>query len=491
MGKTEKEQTEIRSNADTNTSNNTGGGDDKEFLRTEPLGKLLLKLALPTVAAQLINMLYNIVDRIYIGHIPEIGATALTGVGVCMPLIMIVSAFAALVGYGGAPRASIFRGKKDKDTAEKILGNCFIVQIVISVLLTIVLLLWNRDFLMAFGASENTIEYGVNYMNIYALGTIFVEITLGMNAFITAQGFAKTGMLSVLIGAVSNIILDPIFIFGFNMDVRGAALATIITQALSCIWVVSFLCGKKTFLKIRRKNLRLAPKIIFPCLALGAATFIMQASESVISVCFNSSLQKYGGDIAVGAMTILTSVMQFAMLPLQGLGQGAQPIISYCYGAGDAGRVRSAFKLLLKVSMTYSIILWALVMLLPGGFAAMFTTDAVLMEYTRTALRIYMASMFLFGIQIACQMTFNALGKAVESIVVAVMRKFILLIPLIYIMPQIIKSNQAIAVYVAEPIADLLAVTFTAILFAVQFRKTLRKIQKAYDDLDSCSLRAV
>ena len=491
MGKTEKEQTEIRSNADTNTSNNTGGGDDKEFLRTEPLGKLLLKLALPTVAAQLINMLYNTVDRIYIGHIPEIGATALTGVGVCMPLIMIVSAFAALVGYGGAPRASIFMGKKDKDTAEKILGNCFIVQIVISVLLTIVLLLWNRDFLMAFGASENTIEYGVNYMNIYALGTIFVEITLGMNAFITAQGFAKTGMLSVLIGAVSNIILDPIFIFGFNMDVRGAALATIISQALSCIWVVSFLCGKKTFLKIRRKNLRLAPKIIFPCLALGAATFIMQASESVISVCFNSSLQKYGGDIAVGAMTILTSVMQFAMLPLQGLGQGAQPIISYCYGAGDAGRVRSAFKLLLKVSMTYSIILWALVILLPGGFAAMFTTDAVLMEYTRTALRIYMASMFLFGIQIACQMTFNALGKAVESIVVAVMRKFILLIPLIYIMPQIIKSNQAIAVYVAEPIADLLAVTFTAILFAVQFRKTLRKIQKAYDDLDSCSLRAV
>ena len=480
MGQADKNRSEISSSADTNISSSTGGGgDDKEFLRTEPLGKLLLKLALPTVAAQLINMLYNIVDRIYIGHIPEIGATALTGVGVCMPLIMIVSAFAALVGYGGAPRASIFMGKKDKDTAEKILGNCFVVQIMISVILTIVLLIWNRDFLMAFGASENTIEYGVNYMNIYALGTIFVEITLGMNAFITAQGFAKKGMLSVLIGAVSNIILDPVFIFGFDMDVRGAALATIISQALSCIWVVRFLCGNKTFLKIRKKNLRLAPKIIFPCLALGAATFIMQASESVISVCFNSSLQKYGGDIAVGAMTILTSVMQFAMLPLQGLGQGAQPIISYCYGAGDAGRVRSAFKLLFKVSMTYSVLLWLLVMLFPGGFAAMFTTDAALMEYTRTALRIYMASMFLFGIQIACQMTFNALGKAVESIVVAVMRKFILLIPLIYIMPQIITSNQAMAVYVAEPIADLLAVTFTAILFAVQFKKTLRNIQKA------------
>lgn len=451
---------------------------DKEFLRTEPLGRLLLKLALPTVAAQLINMLYNIVDRIYIGHIPDIGATALTGVGVCMPLIMIVSAFAALVGYGGAPRASIFMGKQDKESAEKTLGNCFVLQILISVVLTIVLLIWNRDFLMAFGASENTIEYGVNYMNIYALGTIFVEITLGMNAFITAQGFAKTGMLSVLIGAVANIILDPVFIFGFHMDVRGAALATIISQALSCIWVVSFLCGKKTFLKIRRKNLRLVPKIILPCLALGVATFIMQASESVISVCFNSSLQKYGGDIAVGAMTILTSVMQFAMLPLQGLGQGAQPIISYSYGAGDQDRVRSAFKLLLKVSLGYSVFLWILVMALPGGFAAMFTSDTRLMEYTRTALRIYMESMFLFGIQMACQMTFNALGKAKESIVVAVMRKFVLLIPLIYIMPQILRSDQTMAVYMAEPIADLLAVTFTAVLFGIQFKKILGSMKK-------------
>ncbi|OUN30237.1 MATE family efflux transporter [Blautia sp. An81] len=475
MKQTKKNQTELEKKANSSPG---GVNEDKEFLRTEPLGKLLLRLALPTVAAQLINMLYNIVDRIYIGHIPNIGATALTGVGVCMPLIMIVSAFAALVGYGGAPRASIFMGKQDKESAEKTLGNCFMLQILISVVLTVVLLVWNRDFLMAFGASENTIEYGVNYMDIYALGTIFVEITLGMNAFITAQGFAKTGMLSVLIGAVSNIILDPIFIFGFNMDVRGAALATIISQALSCIWVVSFLCGKKTFLRIRRKNLRLVPKIIMPCLALGVATFIMQASESVISVCFNSSLQKYGGDIAVGAMTILTSVMQFAMLPLQGLGQGAQPIISYSYGAGDSGRVRAAFKLLLKVSLGYSILLWILVMLLPGGFAAMFTSDPQLMEYTRTALRIYMGAMFLFGIQMACQMTFNALGKAKESIVVAVMRKFVLLIPLIYIMPQIMKSNQAMAVYMAEPMADFLAVTFTAVLFAVQFKKILKGIGK-------------
>ncbi len=451
--------------------------DDKEFLGKEPIGKLLLRLALPTVAAQLINMLYNIVDRIYIGHIPEIGATALTGVGVCMPLILIVSAFAALVGYGGAPRASIYMGKKDNESAEKILGNCFTLQIIISVILTVILLIWNRDFLMAFGASENTIEYGVNYMNIYALGTIFVEVTLGMNSFITAQGFAKTGMLSVLIGAVSNIILDPIFIFGFNMDVRGAALATIISQALSCIWVVWFLCGKKTTLKIKKKNIGLQPKVVLPCVALGTSVFVMQASESVISVCFNSSLQRYGGDIAVGAMTILTSVMQFAMLPLQGLGQGAQPIISYNYGAKNVDRVRATYKMLLKVSLAYSCLLWLLVILFPQGFAAMFTTDPELMQYTKTALRIYMAAACLFGIQIACQMTFNALGRAVESIVVAVVRKFVLLIPLIYIMPAILSTDKALAVYMAEPAADVIAVAFTAILFAVQFKKTLAKLE--------------
>ncbi len=449
---------------------------DKEFLGKEPIGKLLLKLALPTVAAQLINMLYNIVDRIYIGHIPEIGADALTGVGVCMPLIMMVSAFAALVGFGGSPRASIAMGKKDNDSAEKILGNCFTTQILISFVLTAVLLIWNRDLLMAFGASENTISYGTRYMNIYSVGTIFVQLTLGMNAFITAQGFAKTGMLSVLIGAVSNIVLDPIFIFGFNMDVQGAALATIISQALSCIWVVSFLFGKKTILKIRKENMRLSASVILPCLALGTSTFIMQASESVISICFNSSLQKFGGDIAVGAMTILTSVMQFAMLPLQGLGQGAQPIISYNYGAGSARRVKDAFKLLLKISLGYSLFLWAMVMILPGGFVRMFTSDLKLIEFTKTALRVYLAALFMMGIQMACQMTFNSLGRAVESIIVAIMRKFVLLLPLIFVLPQIFKNDQTMAVYLAEPIADFLAVSFTIILFAIQFRKALRKM---------------
>ncbi len=450
--------------------------NNKEFLATEPIGRLLVKLAVPTVAAQMINMLYNIVDRIYIGHIPGTGSLALTGVGVCMPLIMIISAFAALVGNGGAPRASILMGKGDKEKAEKILGNCFTTQLIISVILTFVMYLFNRPLLLAFGASENTIEYAVSYMNIYALGTLFVQLTLGMNTFITAQGFAKTGMLSVLIGAIVNIALDPIFIFAFNMGAAGAAMATIISQACSCIWVLSFLFGKKTTLRIKKQNLVLKPEIILPCLALGLSLFIMQASESIISVCFNSSLLKYGGDVAVGAMTILTSVMQFAMLPLQGLGQGAQPIMSYNYGAKNTSRVKKAYFLLLKASLCYSFVLWLLVMLFPQIFAGMFTPDAELIAFTKTALRIYMAVMFIFGIQISCQMAFNSLGKAVSSIIVAVMRKFVLLIPLIYIMPHIYTADKTHAVYMAEPAADIIAVTFTAILFSFQFRKALKEL---------------
>ncbi len=450
--------------------------NDKSFLGTEPVGKLLWRLALPTVAAQVINMLYNIVDRIYIGHIPEVGAMALTGVGVCMPLIMIVSAFAALISNGGAPRASIFMGRGDMESAERTLGNCFTMQLIVSAVLTAALLLWNQDLLLAFGASENTIAYGVRYMNIYAVGTLFVQLTLGMNAFITAQGFAKTGMFSVLIGAVANIVLDPLFIFGFHMGVQGAALATVISQGLSCAWVLAFLLGKKTFLRLRRRHFRLQARIILPSMALGLSVFIMQASESVISVCFNSSLLRYGGDIAVGAMTILTSVMQFAMLPLQGLGQGAQPIISYNYGARNAPRVKATFRLLLRASLCYSILLWGCVMLFPQVFASLFTADAALLAYTQSALRVYMAALLLFGVQMACQMTFTSLGNAKASIVVAVMRKFVLLIPLIYLMPQLMRTNQATAVYLAEPIADAIAVTFTAILFSFQFKKALAEM---------------
>ena len=391
-----------------------------------------------------------------------------------MPLIMIVTAFAALIGSGGGPRASIFMGKNDDQSAAKTLNNCFVVQILLSLVLTAGLLLFNRSFLMAFGASSNTIEYGVRYMNIYALGTIFVQLTLGMNAFITAQGFAKTGMLSVLIGAVANIILDPIFIFAFHMGIQGAALATILSQAMSCAWVLLFLNGKKTYLKIEKKYFRLEKDIILPAVALGVSSFVMQSSESVISICFNSSLLRYGGDIAVGAMTILTSVMQFALLPLQGLGQGAQPIISYNYGAGRLDRVKHGYRLLLAISVSYTTVLWALVMAFPKLFASMFTADAALLDFAGRALRIYLACLFLFGIQVACQMTFTALGKAKASIIVAVTRKFILLLPLIYLMPAVFTADQTTAVYLAEPTADFIAVSFTAALFAVQFRRVLK-----------------
>lgn len=450
--------------------------DTKNFLGTEPVGKLLLKLSVPTVIAQLINMLYNIVDRIYIGHIPGDGSLALTGVGVCMPIIMIVSAFAALVSSGGAPRASIYMGKQDNDSAENILGNCFSLQIIFSVILTAILLIWVKDLLLTFGASENTISYAVDYMNIYAFGTLFVQLTLGMNAFITAQGFTTISMVSVLIGAVCNITLDPIFIFALHMGVKGAALATIISQAISTIWVVLFLCSKKTQLHLRKKYMRLIPKVILPCVALGLAAFIMQASESVVSICFNSSLLRYGGDIAVGAMTILTSVMQFAMLPLQGIAQGAQPISSYNYGAKNADRVKKTFRLLLIVCLSYSAILWAAVQLIPRVFVSIFTADTNLIGFTAPMLKIYLGGLFLFGIQIACQMTFTSLGKAVNSIIVAVVRKFVLLIPLIYIMPHMV-SDSTTGVYMAEPIADIIAVLFTSALFAVQFKKVLAEIQ--------------
>ena len=449
--------------------------ENKEMLGTAPIGKLLFKLAVPTVVAQLINMLYNIVDRIYIGHMPGDGSLALTGVGVCMPIIMIISAFAALIASGGAPKASICMGKNDKESAEKILGGCFSLQLIISAILTAVLLIWNKDLLLMFGASENTIDYASSYMSVYAIGTVFVQLTLGMGAFITAQGFAKTGMMTVLIGAVSNIILDPIFIFGFKLGVRGAALATILSQAISCAWVLIFLSGKRTYLKLQSKYMRIDGKLVFPCVALGLSAFIMQSSESVISVCFNSSLLKYGGDIAVGAMTILTSVMQFAMLPMQGIAQGAQPISSYNYGAKKTERVKKTFRLLLTTCLIYSLTIWAVIMAFPSIFAGIFTPDAELIDFTSKALRIYCAVLGIFGIQIACQMTFVSTGNAPCSIIVAIVRKFVLLLPLIYLMPQLIE-NKTIGVYSAEPVADVIAVTFTAILFAIQFRKSLKSL---------------
>ena len=451
--------------------------DKKAFLGTAPVGKMLLRLALPTVVAQLINMLYNVVDRIYIGHMPENGDLALTGVGVCMPIIMIISAFAALVSSGGAPRASIHMGKGEQDTAEKILGGCLTLQLVISALLTVILLLFNRPLLLAFGASENTIAYATDYMAVYALGTVFVQLTLGMNAFVTAQGFTKISMLSVVIGAVANIALDPLFIYGFDMGVQGAALATILSQSLSCLWVVSFLVSKRSILRIKRANLTLSPGIILPCLALGSATFVMQASESVISVCFNSSLLGYGGDIAVGAMTILTSVMQLALLPLQGIAQGAQPILGYNYGAKNADRVKKTYRILLITCLTYSLVIWGLVLLFPRAFASVFTPDATLLDFTARVLPIYFFGVGIFGIQIACQMTFVSLGNASSSVIVAVVRKFVLLLPLIYIVPHF-SADPTLGVYLAEPIADVIAVAFTSVLFFFRFRKAIKVIEQ-------------
>ena len=356
------------------------------------------------------------------------------------------------------------------------MGNCFSLQVIISLILTAVLLLWSKELLLAFGASENTIGYATDYMGIYAIGTLFVQLTLGMNFFITAQGFTRISMVSVLIGAVANIALDPVFIFGIHMGGRGAALATIISQALSCTWVVGFLCSKKTRLRLKKENLGLQAGIILPCIALGTAAFIMQASESIISVCFNSSLLQYGGDIAVGTMTIMVSVMQFAMLPMQGIAQGAQPISSYNYGARNAARVKKTFKLLLSACLIYSFTLGLAVMLFPSVFVGIFTPDEALIQYASPMLRIYLGGMCIFGIQIACQMTFTSLGKAVNSIIVAVFRKFILLLPLIYIMPRIV-ADKTMGVYMAEPVADFLAVTFTAVLFRSQFKKAIASME--------------
>ena len=448
-------------------------------LGKEPIGHLLLILALPSITSQVVNALYNMVDRMYIGHIPEIGSAALTGVGVCFPLIMIISAFAYLLGMGGAPRASICMGRKDNKGAEQIMGNCFSSLIIVSVILTAIVLIFREPLLYLFGASENTIGYAMEYITIYAIGTIFVQITLGMNAFISAQGFSTISMMTVCIGAVTNIILDPIFIFLFDMGVAGAAWATILSQALSALWAIWFLAKGKSVLRLKKENLRIRMKILAPCIALGVAPFAMQATESVLVLCFNSSLLRYGGDLAVGAMTILSSVMQFAMLPLQGLTQGGQPIISYNYGAMQAQRVKKAFRLQTIACFTYSALLWAAVELFPSLFVAIFTNEPQLTEITVWALRIYMGAIILMGIQVSCQQTFIAFGNSKISAFLAVFRKIIVLIPLIFILPLFMQDD-VLAVFLAEPIADTIAVLTTVTLFTFEFRKVMRKMKDAH-----------
>lgn len=444
-------------------------------LAEAPVGILFIRLAAPAVAAQVINVLYNIVDRMYIGHIPQIGAAALTGVGVTMPVILVISAFAALVSMGGAPRASIALGKNEHAQAEKILGTCALTLGVISLALTVVMLAFGKQILLLFGASPDTIGYAVDYIRIYCVGTLFVQLALGLNAFIAAQGFAVTSMLTVLLGAALNIVLDPIFIYLFQMHVKGAALATILSQAVSSCWVVGFLCSSKSIIKLQRQNLRLRPKILLPCVALGASPCLMQVTENLVAISFNVTLLKFAGDLAVGAVSILSSIMNFTMLLLTGLTQGAQPIISYNLGARNGGRVKRAFQLLLSSCVAGSVSIWLICVFASNAVAGVFTNDPALIAYTAWALRIYMSMSMIFGVQVACQYSFVALGNAKAAIFLSIYRKVLLLIPLIFILPHFFE-NQALGIFLAEPIADTMAVCTTSVMFFISFRKLMRSI---------------
>lgn len=445
-----------------------------QAMETEKIPRLLAQLAIPAVVAQIINLLYNIVDRIYIGHISGVGAAALTGVGLFTPILMLINAFAMLAGSGGAPRAAISMGKKDNKTAEKILGNCFSLLVLMAITLTVIFFILAPKLLILFGASEKTLPYALAYARIYILGSIFVLIVLGMNPFITTQGFAKISMLTTIIGAVINIILDPIFIFVFNLGVRGAAIATVLSQAVGAIWILRFLSGKKTILHLKKENFKLEKEIILPCLALGISTFVMLSTESILSISFTSSLSRYGGDIAVGAMTIITSICQLATLPLQGICQGGQPIMSYNFGAGNKDRVKKAFFTQFKVCTIFTTLFCIIVIAFPRLFAGIFSNNTELITYTAWALRIYMAGIFSLGFQVCCQQSFMALGQAKVSLLLACLRKLILLIPLIFILPLFIQ-DKVFAVFLAEPISDILAAIITTITFLSRFNKILDK----------------
>ena len=449
-------------------------------LGRDPVGKLLLRLALPAVTAQLVNALYNIVDRMYIGHMEGVGDLALTGLGVCFPVIMFVSAISALVGMGGGSRAVVRMGEGKEDQANAILGNSTALLIGLSVIVTVLFLAVKEPMLLLFGATENTLGYASDYLTIYLLGSIFVELSLGLNFFITAQGFSTVSMATVLIGAVTNIVLDPIFIFGFGMGVRGAALATIIAQGVSAAWVVRFLVGKRTRLRIQRRFLRINFRVLAPVLALGVSPFIMQSTESLVNIAFNTSLKAYGGDPAVGAMTICSSIMQVFFLLFQGLSQGAQPIVGFNYGAGNLDRVKKAFRLLLTSALVFSCSACAAIELFPGLFVAMFNDKPELVSMAVWTLRVYAAGMFMLGVQNACQQTFVALGQAKISLFLALLRKIILLIPLILILPQFLE-DKVLAVFLAEPAADILAALTTGGMFLWHFPRILARRRAELD----------
>lgn len=440
------------------------------------VGKLLLSLALPAIIAQIVNVLYNIVDRVFIGRMDN-GATAMAGVGVAFPIIIIVAAFSALIGGGGAPLVAIKLGKKDKEGAEKILGNSFVALVVISIILTVGFLIFKEPILLAFGASSATLKYALEYLTIYLFGTIFVQIALGLNPFINTQGFAKIGMVTVLIGAIINIVLDPIFIFGFDMGVKGAALATITAQMVSAIWVMKFML-KDSPLKIRKKFLVIDKKVLLPILALGISPFIMQATESLVIISMNNQLVKFGGDLAVGSMTIMSSIMQIVFLPIVGLSQGAQPIISYNYGAGNFDRVKKTFKLLFICAFGFTSAMWAALMITPETFVRIFNNDPQLIAMTSWSIKIFFAGAFVLGAQVACQQTFLALGQAKMSLILALLRKIILLVPLVFILPTIMRGNQLMATFLAESVSDVVATIVTVISFVIFYKKTLSKIDK-------------
>ena len=448
--------------------------EDKNALGVAPVGRLMLKLAIPAVVAQLINALYNIVDRMYIGHMEEVGDLALTGLGICFPIIIFISALSALAGVGGGSRAAIRMGEKDIDGAEAILGGCTALLLVMALAATALFQIFRDPLLLLFGASENTLPYASGYLSVYLWGTVSVLFSLGLNNFITTQGFATFSMLTVVIGAVCNIILDPIFIFSFRMGVRGAALATILSQTVSAVWVVAFLLGRRTLLKLRVRHLRLKASVLLPVVAIGVSPFIMQSTESLVSISFNSSLRNYGGDLYVGAMTIASSVMQVSTMPLHGLAQGAQPIVGFNYGAGNFERVKKAFRLLLVSCVACTVAVWALVELFPDMFIAVFNNKPELVDVARRTLRVYFAGIFMFGIQSSCQQTFVALGQAKISLFLALLRKIILLIPLIFILPQFL-ADKVFAVWLAEPVADILAAATTGIMFARRFPKILKR----------------
>ena len=444
-------------------------------LGTAPLVPLIFSLALPTALAQLVNMLYNIVDRIYVGHIPETGSLALAGLGVTYPIIVLITAFSNLIGMGGAPRASVAMGRGDYKTAEKILGNCITLLIVLSVVLSVVFTIYGEPVLRAFGASENTLPYAMAYLRIYLMGTIFVQFTLGMTPFITNQGFAKTSMATTCIGAVCNIILDPVFIYGFNMGVEGAAIATILSQAVSAVWVLIFFTGKRSVLRIRKENLIPAGRTLALVLSLGVSPFLMTATECVIQLAFNTGAATYGGDSAVAIMSILFSVAQIANLPVQGFCQGAQPVVGFNFGARRMERVRQAFKIMLAVSMGVTTVVVGAVEIAPQLFLGLFSSDAELIALGTAPLRIYMLGFFFMGAQLACQQTFLGLGEAKISMFIALLRKVILLLPLSLVIPRVFGAlglSQLVGLYVAEPVSDIIsASTCTILFFAIEWKK--------------------